>query len=362
MKLKLKTPELQEMVSKVIHCVSNNKLIPLTSLMSISVKDNIFTLATTDATNYFYTSKAEKVDCENFEVSVFADTFSKLVQKTTSDDTTLSIEGQVLCVMGNGTYKLELPLDENGSTIKFPKKITDDFRTDGGVIKVSTVKSIISSNKPSLATNMEFPALTSYYCGEQVITSDRKKICRSGIKMFENPLLITPTLMELLSVVSSEDIQVTITDEDIVFTTPVDCIYAPKTEGVDTFPVDAINKLIDLDFKSVCKVSRSAVLNILERLALFVAPYDKQGIYLTFSNEGILFSSKKSSGEELVPFITSENFEPYTCCINIEFLKSQVASQDSEEITLYYGSEVSIKMVNNNVVQIVALLEDERFK
>ena len=62
MELKIKTSELQEMVGKAAKCVSNNKLIPLTSLMSIKVEDNLLTLTTTDATNYFYVSKPEKVD------------------------------------------------------------------------------------------------------------------------------------------------------------------------------------------------------------------------------------------------------------------------------------------------------------
>lgn len=360
MQLKMKTSELQEMVGKVIHCVSNNKLIPLTSLMSIGVKDNIFTLITTDATNYFYATKPEKVDCEDFEVSVIADTFTKLVQKTTSDETTISIEGKILCVKGNGTYKMELPLDENGSVIKFPKKVNSDFTTMAGTLKVSTVKAIINSNKPSLATNMEMPSLTNYYCGDTVITSDRKRVCRTDIKMFDKPLLITPTLMELLSVVSFEDIVVSYTDEAVIFTTSTDTIYSPLQDGVDTFPVDAINKLVDLSFSSNCRVSRTAILNILDRLALFVGQYDKQGIYMTFTNEGILFSSKKSSGEELIPYITSDNFTPYTCCINIEFLRSQIQSQDSDEIDLYYGSNVAIKLLNKNVTQIIALLEDDR--
>ena len=46
MTLRIKTSELQAMVSKAIKCVSNNKLIPLTSLVNIrvykiSAEDNV---------------------------------------------------------------------------------------------------------------------------------------------------------------------------------------------------------------------------------------------------------------------------------------------------------------------------------
>ena len=146
MELRIKTSELQDMVSKAIKCVSNNKLIPLTSLMNIKVESNVLVLTTADATNYFYVSK-QKVACEDFEISVMADLFTKLVQKTSSDEITLVIEGAMLEVKGNGTYKMELPLNEEGRVIKFPVKC--DFcglRVDEGLIQLSTIKTITVSS------------------------------------------------------------------------------------------------------------------------------------------------------------------------------------------------------------------------
>lgn len=362
MVIKVKALELQDMVGKAVKCVSNNKLIPLTSLMSVRVENHILTLATTDATNYFYVSKKEPVECEDFEVCVMADLFTKLIQKITAETVEIEVENAIMRVKGNGVYTMELPLDENGATIKFPKKINSEMRDDGGIIKLSTIKNILNFNKASLAVNMEMPVLTSYYCGDKVITSDRFKICSTNIKLFKSPMLITATLMELLGVMSDEDIVVSLSEKDIILSTHTETVYAPITDGVDTYPVDAITSLVESGFSSMCKISREAVLNVIDRLSLFVSPYDKKGIYLTFSNEGIMFSSKKSSGQELIPFVASENFAPYTCCIDIEMLKSQIATQDEDNVELHYGSEVAVKMVTKNIVQIVALMEDDRLE
>lgn len=361
MQLTINTQELQDMVSKASKCVSNNKLIPLTSLMSIKVAGNILTLTTTDATNYFQVSKLDKVDCEDFEVSVLADTFTKLVQKTTSDTITLTVDNAILKVKGNGTYTIELPLDENGSVIKFPNKMPESL-IEAGTIKLSTVKTILSANKASLALNVEVPSLTCYYCADSVVTSDRYKVCSTNVKTFGEPRLITANLMELLGILSKEDISVLYSETHncLVFETDLESVYAPITDGVDTFPITAINSLISQEFSSSCKVSKSAVLNLLDRLSLFVSPYDKKGIYLTFTQEGIAFSSKKSSGTEIVPYISSTSFVPYTCCIDIEMLKSQIATQDTDDLELYYGSEIAIKLVNKNITQLVALIEDDR--
>ena len=361
MELKIKTTELQDMVSKSIQCASNNKLIPITSLMNIQVKNNTLTLTTTDATNYFYVSSLEKVLCDDFEISVMADLFTKLVQKTTSDFITLIIDEHVLKVKGNGTYTMELPLDENGNIIKFPVKYnSDDLRPDSGIVKLSTVKTILNFNKPSLAVSVEYPALTCYYCGDAVVTSDRTKICSTDIKMFDEPMLISSQLMELLGVMSNEDINVSATDTDVIFETPTERVYSPKTEGIETFPIDAINGLVNQEFPSNCTISRQAVLSVLDRLSLFVSPYDNRGIYLTFTKDGLTFSSKKSSGTELVPYSSSYNFMDYTCCIDIEMFRSQIATQDDELINLSYGIDNSVKMKTKNITQIVALSVDDR--
>lgn len=360
MSLTISTEDLQEMVGKAIKCVSNNKLIPLTSLMNIKVKDNTLTLTTTDATNYFYVFKNNVVS-EDFEISVVADTFTKLIQKTTSKDIILDIADGCLKVKGNGNYNIELPLDENSNIIKFPTKFDrSEFTNILGTIKKTTIDTILATNKASLAIDITLPSLTCYYCNGKVVTSDSYKICSTDIKVFDKPLLITSQLMEILGTVSTEDISVVSSDSALLFSTGFETIYSPITEGIDTFPIDAITNLVDQEFVSKCTVSKQAVLDVIDRLSLFVSPYDKKGIYLTFTKDGIMFSSKKSSGTELVAYISSENFKDYTCCIDIEMLKSQILTQDSDQLEMYYGSDIAVKFVNKTVTEIVALSEDDR--
>ena len=361
MELTIKTQTLQELVSKSFQCVSNNKLIPITSLMNIKVKENKLTLTTTDASNYFYVTCEDKFDCEDFEISILAEIFTKLVQKITAQDITLKIVDAILEVHGNGTYKIEMPLDENGGIIKFPSKLPENEPEPTGDIKLSTVNTILNYNKPALAISMELPSLTNYYCGDKVVTTDQYKICSTNIKMFDKEqLLITPQLMELLGIMSEETINYAITESYILFWDKYDTIFAPRTEGIETFPIAACNGLIDSNFKSKCQLSRTAVEDVLSRLSLFVSPYDKKGIYLTFTKDGLMFSSKKSSGTETVPYISSLDFSDFTCCIDVEMLKSQISAQSGEAIEIHYGFDKALKMVDRNIIQIVAFMQDDR--
>ena len=206
MKLTMKTEKLKEMVSRAVKGVGNNKLIPLTSLMAIEVKDNKFTLITTDATNYLYIVE-DKVVADDFYVVVDADTFSKLISKMTCENVTLEIQSGVLRVKGgNGDYRIELPLDENGEPIKYPDPVVTSDLSSADTITVNrtTIQVILGSIKPALAVTLENPCYTGYYVGDQVVATDTYKIASMDVNLFgRNKRLISPELTIVLCMVNS---------------------------------------------------------------------------------------------------------------------------------------------------------------
>jgi DNA polymerase III sliding clamp (beta) subunit (PCNA family) len=358
MKITIKTLKLQEMVAKAIKGASNNKMIPITGLMAISLRDNVLTLTTTDATNTLKVIEP-KIEGEDFYVVVQVDIFSKLVAKTTVETITLKLIEQVLEVKGNGSYKIELPLDEEGQLIRFPeyKFIPSD---NGEEVNLSTIKTLLNANKAALAETMEIPCLTGYYFDEKVITTDTFKVCSNDIKVFQSKILLSAELVELLAVMDHEKINVQHNDGKVLFTTPNVIVYGVELDGIEDYPADAIEAYLKTEFSSSCKLPKSALLNVLDRLLLFVATYDKNGIYLTFTNEGLVITSKRSTGTELIKYQGSENFQSFTCCADIELLKSQISAQDGELVEMWYGHEKAVKMVSGKITQIVALLEDDR--
>jgi hypothetical protein len=166
--------------------------------------------------------------------------------------------------------------------------------------------------------------------------------------------------MDLLDVMTEEKIAFQISDDTVIFTTN-DCqIYGKKLDGIEDYQIEAIEGLLGKEFNSMCKIPKSALLQLLDRLSLFVGTYDKNGVYLTFTKDGLMVSSKASSGTEIIQYQDSKNFQDFTCCIDIEMLRTQVKAQASDMIEMYYGLSNAIKMVDGNVTQIVALLEDDR--
>lgn len=364
MKVTLKTAKLKEMVSRAVKGVGNNKLIPITGLMSVGLKDGELTIITTDGTNYLYV-KANKIVGDNFNVTVSADVFSKLISKMTSEDVTFDFRPDItmLEITGNGKYRIELPLDEDGQLIKYPDPVEklgfDSDKYDTTVLNRSTVQVILETLKSALAVTMENPCYTGYYVGDQVVATDTYKIASMGVKIFDSPRLLSPEFMNLLGVINTEKINVSIMGDKIVCSTPDCTVYGVVMDCIDEYSIDAISGLLDTEFDSFCSIPKTAFVQLLDRLSLFVGAYDKNEIRLTFTRDGLHVSSKASTGVEIIKYISSENFIDYTCTIDIEMLMQEVKAIQSDVIELHYGTDNAIKLVDGNITIIVALLEEE---
>ena len=360
MKMTISTSTLQNMVAKSMKGASCNKMIPLTGLMAIELKDHTLTLITTDATNYLYVREF-KVEGDDFYVVIQAEMFAKLISKMTCEKVSLELKDNTLMVTGNGKYSIELPLDEEGELIKYPNPIDGKtFVGDDYTINLSTIKLILNTAKAALANTLEVPCYTGYYVGNKVVATDTYKICGINIKLWDEPTLISPEMMSLLDIFTEEKIAVYRNSNTMVFKSENCIVYGTLMDSIDDYQIEAIDGLLEQGFESSCKLTKSALLQLLDRLALFVSPYDKNGVYLTFTRDGLQIESKQANSVELIPYTESNKFRDFTCCIDIEMLHSQVKANTCDSITIYYGDESAIKLADGNVTQIIALLEDDR--
>lgn len=361
MSFTISTVKLQDMVSRSTKGVGNNKLIPLTSLMNIELKeDGTFQLITTDGTNYLYI-REPKISGDPLYVTVPADVFAKLIARFTCENVTLTLEDNALRVKGNGVYNIELPLDEDGQMIKYPDPIAKEPKGLKSVqFNRSTVNAVLTSIKPALAVTLEEPCYTAYHVADDILATDTYKIASlANVDLLEEPLLISSEYMDLLAVMSAEKIELKYSKDVIIANSPDCCVYGRPVEGIEDFAIDAIRGLVSQEFESVCKVAKSALLQVLDRISLFVGPYDKNAVNLTFTQEGIQIASKATSGVEIIPYLESSNFSSFYCAVDIQMLIQEIKAVASDAVTLYYGLDNAIKVVDGNITIVIALLEDE---
>lgn len=359
--MKVVTSRMKEAVNKSIKGAGFNNLIPITGMIGIKLSDGKLRLLTTDMTNTLCII-IDKVAGDEMDITVDADKFGKLIAKITSEDIDLSVKDDVLYVKANGTYKIPLITDEDGFVI-FPDIQSDVSDTsEWGDIKLSSIMQAYNINKSALAKTLENPALTGYYCGDRVITTDTNVITFNNFKMFSGDfpdMLISAQQMVLLSLFNEEDIKVTTDPNTIVFATESMIVEGSLMEGIEDFPVDDIKAYLDVAFTSSCKVPKDLLLAVLDRLALFIEPYDKNGAYFTFGRKGINIHSKKDASVETINYVESKDFQPFVCCVDIPMLKEQLQANPDDTVKICYGNENALKIESGKVTQVIALLEDE---
>lgn len=358
--MKVVTSRMKEAVNKAIKGAGFNNLIPITSMIGIKLEGGKLRLFTTDMTNTLCII-IDKVSGGDMDITVDADKFGKLIAKTTSEDIELIVIDDVLSVKANGTYKIPLISDEEG-LISFPDiNLLKDIKPIDCYTKLSSVMQAYNINKSALAKTLENPALTGYYCGDTVISTDADVITFNGFKMFDNdePILISAQQMQLLTLNTKEDIVVYIGKASIQFVTDDVVIDGALMEGIEDFPANEVNAYLDEAFTSSCKVPKDLLLSVLDRLALFIEPYDKNGAYFTFGRKGINIHSKKDASTETINYVESKDFEPFVCCVDIPMLKEQLQANPDDTVKICYGNENALKIESGKVTQVIALLEDE---
>lgn len=370
MKLKLNTAKFQNMVAKAVRGASMSNEFSITHNMAIQLKDNVLTLITTDNVHYLYIKESNVVG-DDFYVVVPITKFSKLISKLTCEDVELELkqsekDTDKLIVHGNGRYAIDLEYDENGELIEFPDPMSED---DGeswnkSEIKLSTIKLILSTARPAILPFSDVTAsspYTGYYMGDRIVATDSYKICGVDIKVFDDAKLLPQALVNLFDVMAREDISIKYNDDTVIFSTDDVVIYGHTHEGLSNYKIDAISSLLDEKFPSSCKIDKSLLIQMLERLSLFVDSLDKNSVYLTFTKDGLIVSNKRDKGEEIIPYLDSQNFKDYTCCLDIDMFKAQVRAYPIDNIEILYGKN-SLKFVTENVKQVVALADDDRLE
>lgn len=357
--MKIATNLLKEVVNNSLKGTSNNALIPITQMIGIKLNNNKLHLLSTDMTNTLEMT-LDKVLGDDIDITVEAEKFGKLISKMTSPEIDLSVKDDVLIVKGNGTYKIPLISDEEG-LVSFPE-IPKIEATEQLTVKLSSIMSAFNINKSALAKTLEQPCLTGYYCGDNVISTDSMVITFNKFNMFNSkqPLLISPQMMNLMSLFKNEDIKVTLggADELIIYDDNI-MIYGTLLEGIEDYPVEEISRYLDVAFDSYCKIPKALLLSVLDRLQLFIEPYDKNGAYFNFTRKGLNIHSRKDASTETINYIESHEFKPFTCLVDIPMLKEQLQAYPEDTVKLWYGDDNAIKLECGKVIQVIALLEDE---
>lgn len=352
--MKLNTSILKNMLSAASRC-KPSKLLEITNYYELDFSVEGISLRATDGVNFITVNHPTKCD-EDMSVIVKADQFSKLINKTTKDTVGLKLMDNYLEVKGNGTYKVEIVSDEVYPTL--------DIDADKEfMITYTTLSNAIVDGAKAKSTSSNDGVLYSYLLRDnQLITADAIKVYSTeldGEYLDDMELLIPPTLANLLQSIDTEK---------VIFTVNKDCtllrvigqnviITGALQEGAAEYP--NVLPLLNSKYPYTCEVDVKKVLQALDRLNLFVSPYDRGIIDLVFTNTNMTISTASKSLEAIEYTKGIDLPDPFIISVDGGYLKDLFSAVDEPNVKIQFGTEETIKLCTKDSIMMLATADEK---
>ena len=363
MELKIKNAVLQDMVNKAIKGAGNDKVMPITELMGVEVVGQDLYLTTTNGDNFLTVyDKVEAADGD-FAACIRADVFAKLITKTTAEFVHLKFENNVLTVKGNGTHNIPAATDEDGELVQIEQAgIPAGAAVTEYTAKSKDLKDAFAIGKTALATNNSTECFTGFYFYEHgTVTSDGGKAAFTKKQIFKSPVLLRSSFMNLVPLFGGEDVKVVETENNVLLHAPGVKAVGNKMAQVAEFPIESIVQFTEVEFPHTVKINKTALLNVLDRVALFIGQYDRNGVRFNFGPKGVLITDLKAASSELLK--VEGDLAEFSVVLDIQGLKDMLSVNTEEAVKLSYGNPQAIKMQFGDTVQVLATqIEDEEAK
>lgn len=361
--IKIKTDLLKSIVSKAVKVCSFNKMLPLTELMEINVEGEKLTVRTTDnITNLFLIGKIEG-NTESMRVVLDATLFNALINKITTEYIELIITDNALTVNGNGVYTVDVRIDETGEIIKFADVSVDSSKATKALDYKELVKRMTVC-KAAIPDNFDAPELNNYYLKDKIITTNAFKVtCVDNISgLVAEELFISKDLGRIIIDLGFEAAKYYVEDNKLVIMNDEFILTSKIGQDLEKFPLDAIKMMLNQSFTYDVIIERRLLLNLLDRLSLFVSEYESNSINLTFTPNKLNIESTKKTGDESISYKQANvtGLIEFNCVANILHMKDQLDALLSDDIKICFGgADNALMVIDGNVTQIISLMTGE---
>ena len=364
--MKIKTSIFQQMVGTAVKVCSFNKMLPLTSLMEIKTDKEGMTLITTDTvTTFEYRLGMEGLEESN--VVVDANVISALAQKITTPEMELTVTGNSLIISGNGVYNIPIRVDESGNVIELPKITVPNSQPEH--VNLQRIREMIKVCSASVSPTVEAKELNNYYLGKDAVTTDQIKVTvlqDTGLGL-KKPLFLKASAADIISATTFVEADLyTLEDKVYLIGKTFKFEIAVDNGDLEYFTNGAlkyVDKNKDVKYDYSIKLHKSNVLDVLDRLGLFIGDYDSKAVYFHVSKNNLEIHNKDKSSHETLSFLEEnlgDDFKEEEFILNIEWTKQLLNVLPEDTFTLSFNANArNVKINNANITQIISTLQEE---
>lgn len=366
--VKIKTALLQGAVSKAVKGAGNLPILAITTALGIEVTPEGHLILTTTSNTVNLKVAVPNVTApqeQGFYACTECDLFAKLTSKTSSEFVTLALTDNALIFVGNGQYTLPLIADEEGSIVRIkdiPVNATEFFD-----ITKKDIDKILRYNKGSVAKTYETPAYAGYCIQSSdkhnesiAVTYNTNTACISNIAWKGVDLLLPRAIVDLMGLISADKATYACDGVNIIIKAGDVEISGSVQEGLETYPATTLAQLVTSgDFTSKVTVSKAVLSSILDRLSLFVTDLEMNSINIGITADGMTVSSHNMAGCEQVPVSDQSVVEPMSKIVVLNDLKTVIDTLMTDNVTIKFGSDRGLCIIENGVSQLVPFISDE---
>ena len=365
MNIKLKTTDLKAVLAKVARGMGNNKFVPMTGLLGMNIADGRLRILSTDGTNTMQADMAVESDgAASF--SVPGATFTRLIEKTSSDSVELEMEGTSLTVRGNGKYTFAIPADEDGNAVTFDNISTDGI--EGVEVKTETLRQSYEGTRQSLSDRDNVEAHNGiFFDKDGAIGTNGLKISQYRKPCVENPLFLPNRLVSFATLFDTDTVRIHYSDDGKVLIIGKGLVISGRqiTDYDDdtTFPVERIKGLVGREMPNKVTLKKATLSDIMDRMSIF-STMDKTILVLDFEEDGLVMSSSDGQRQERADYVGKPSFGKYSLRVDTQLLKPLLDSTQSAEVDVCYGQSDNdggasfLKLETDTTRHVIALVEE----
>lgn len=369
----LKTNIIKDLTSKINKGIEGERTVRVSELLELEVINDKLILSVTNTQFYLSIELSNQVNSvDSLHVTIDADTFIKLVSKTTTDEIILDTKDGNLLYKGNGEYIFPLELDQNGEIKTLPKiEINPQSTFD---IMGDTLYSIYSFGSHELVNDVPVDAVQKYYYVDNLgaITYTESPYLNNFNLPVPFRALINDRLAQLFSLFRNKRVSVGISKEvndglyqnKISFTCENLSLvsYLPDDSIINKYPANECRQLQSNPYPGKVTINRALLADALDRLNIFSVKDGnvvlKKAGKINFTNDGLEIISIVDKNKEFIPYVNKDNYYSYSCYMNLSQLQRHAKANSEINIEVNYGNDLSIMFTKDNYAQIIVEMEN----
>lgn len=366
----ISTKQFQEICKTVLGATDSSSLSTLTETLQLKTVGNILYLNVTNK-EYFASVKFTLDHEEEFNASVNATLFLKLIAAITSENIELSLSDTNLNIKANGNYKLPLIFD--GDHLMEVPEITIENKTVEMNVSSSILQTIVNYNSKQLSMgSVAKPVQKMFYIDNEGCITFTSGACVNNF-MLEKPikLLLKPELVGLFKLFKDDLVQFTlgydplsetIIQTKVTFETPsikLTAITGCNDALLEQVPVNAIRGRANKDYPNKVVLNVSAITEAINRLLLFSAGYgSKENIkpysLFNFIEDKVIINDTKQENVEVLNYQNGTILsEPYQMKLDLNDFKKVLEGCTEQYVTLNFGDHKACVIARNAIKNVI---------